>query len=351
MARLVWGIMGDSRGHLTRALIMAGELSGHEILFVGGGCVEELRTLGHRVFSVPMPGTILKNNRVSSLATGANFLRLALGRGEVLQGLIREIMRFKPDLAVSDYEFYLPRAARMLGLTCVSFGHQHVLTHCAGVLPPGQRMNRIVTTASIRLLFSVPERYFVTSFFPAQPKSPNTVVLPPVLRADVPKLMPWAGEHILAYLRAGMPRELLQALAVTGREVRIYGLGEKPAAGMLRFLPAHRERFLEDLAGCAYVVSSGGHNFISEALCLGKPVLATPAAMFYEQYVNSWHLRRLGFGDFFSGGAGAACAVTNFETQLDVRHEAIRSGRSEFGNRLAAQVVEGQIGLLPLVCL
>ncbi len=335
--------MGDSRGHLTRALIMAGELAGHELLFVGGGCAEELRALGHRVHTLPMPETILANNRVDTPATAANFLRLMLGKGAVLRSLARELERFKPDLAVTDYEFYLPRAARLLGLPCVGFGHQHVLTRCDDTLPPGKAVSRLTTTAAIRLLFSVPERYLVTSFFPARPKGPDTQVLPALLRPDVPGLAPQTGEHVLAYFRSGVEAGLLEALAATGREVRLYGQGERPGVGRLRFLPASRERFLEDLAGCAYAVSSGGHNLLSEALCLGKPVLAVPADMFYEQFVNAWHLRRLGFGDFYTGRGGAGQAVAGFEARLG-EYAAKLAGRSFLGNAEAASALEGIIG-------
>ncbi len=335
--------MGDSRGHLTRALIMAGELSGHDILFVGGGCAGELCQLGHRVHTVPMPETILRSNKVQTFATAAHFLRLALGRGEELQRLTLELERFRPDLAVTDYEFYLPHAAKVLGLPCVSFGHQHVLTRCADTLPPGQPLNRLATTAAIRLLFSVPERYLVTSFFSASPKGTDTQVLPPVLRPDVLALAPQAGEHVLAYLRAGMPEALLEALAATGREVRVYGQGEHPASGRLSFLPAWREAFLEDLAGAAYVVSSGGHNLISEALSLGKPVLAAPVGMFYEQYVNAWHLRHLGCGDFINIATGAAQAVADFEARLDEWRQPL-SAPMPSGNRAAARAVEDLLG-------
>lgn len=335
--------MGDSRGHLTRALIMAGELSGHEILFVGGGCTDELRQLGHRVFPLPMPETILRNNTVDTLATAANFLRLALGRGKVLRGLARELERFRPDLAVSDYEFFLPRAARMLGLPCVGFGHQHVLTRCQGVLPPGELAGRLSTIASIRFLFSVPRRYLVTSFFSARAKGADTTLLPPVLRPDVPGLAPAQGGHVLVYMRAGMPGALLSALSATGREVRAYGRGEAPAEGRVRFLPSSRERFLEDLAGCAYAVTSGGHNLVSEALCLGKPVLAMPAALFYEQYVNAWHLRRLGYGDFFTAAVDAARAVPDFEAGLDARRKALATPVA-CGNAQAARAVEALLG-------
>jgi len=335
--------MGDSRGHLTRALIMAEELSGHELLFVGGGCVEELRRLGHRVYSLPMPETILSDNRVRTMATAAHFVSLALGRSDVQKGLAQEIEGFKPDLAVTDYEYYLPRTARPLGLPCISFGHQHVLTQCVDALPPGETLNRLTTTAAIRLLFSVPERYVVTSFFPAQPRDPNTLMLPPVLLPDLFGRAPQAGEHVLAYFRAGMPPGLFQALAATGREVRVYGQGARPDAGRLRFLPTSRERFLDDLAGCAYVVSNGGHNLVSEALFLGKPVLAAPAAMFYEQYVNAWHLRRLGYGDFVTTGASALRTVKDFEEQLKARQMALAGGAT-CGNRQAATAIEQALG-------
>lgn len=340
MARIVWGLMGDSRGHLTRALIMAQELAGHELLFVGGGCAEELRDLGYRVHALPMSETILRNNRVDTLATVANFVGLMLGRGAVLRALARELECFKPDLAVSDYEFYLPRAARLLGIPCIGFGHQHVLTRCRGALPPGEIAGRVATTASIRLLFSVPRRYLVTSFFPAEPKGQETTLLPPLLRADVQALRPSSGTHVTVYMRAGAPRKLLEALAATGREVRLYGAqdGEEGVSARVRRLPFSRQGFLEDLAGCAYAVTGGGHNLLSEALCLGKPVLAMPAAMFYEQYVNAWHLRQLGYGDYFSAEEDAERAVAAFEAGLNARMEILATPMA-CGNALAARMV------------
>lgn len=339
MARIVWGLMGDSRGHLTRALVMAGELAGHELLFVGGGCAEELRALGHRVLPLPMPQTILKDNRVDAWATAANFARLMLGKGAVLRALARELEAFKPDLAVSDYEFYLPRAARLLGVPCASFGHQHVLTKCRGALPPGDLAGRLTTTASIRLFFSVPAHYLVTSFFPAEPKGPDTTLLPPLLRDDVPGLTPRVGEHVTVYMRAGVPPGLLEALAATGREVRVHGSGRAEASGGVRFLPLSRAGFLDDLASCAYVVTGGGHNLLSEALCLGKPVLALPAAMFYEQHVNAWQLRRLGWGEYLTRVEEAPRAVADFEARLEERRKTL-AAPPVCGNALAGRAVQ-----------
>jgi uncharacterized protein (TIGR00661 family) len=338
MARIAWGIMGDSRGHLTRALALAREFPQHEFLFLGGGCVEELRGQGFRVHDLPMPGTILSHGRVRGLATAANFLWLVAQSPHILRGLRTVLEEFRPDLAVTDYEFFLPRAARIMGLPCLSLDHQHVLTKCRLEPLPGQFLNHLATTASVRLLYSRASRYLVTSFFPAEPLGPDTEVVGPVLRPDVPGLVPQAGSHVLAYLRTGLPRPLAQALAASGREVRIYGLGALPAQGRLRFLPGERAAFLEDLASCAFVLCNAGHNLLSEALCLGKPVLALPSAMFYEQHVNARHLRDMGRGDFFPDPARAGQALAAFERNLD-RFAAAGAKGLEPGNGRAAAAV------------
>jgi uncharacterized protein (TIGR00661 family) len=316
MARIAWGIMGDARGHLTRAMVMAEALSRHELLFVGGGCVDELAAMGHRVLKAPMLGTSLRNGRVRLAATAAHCVGGILGEKSVRRRIIRELEAFGADCAVSDYEYFLPRAARAMGLPSLSFDHQHIMTKCRVHSPPGLFFPATTFRCIVRHLFSVPERYFVLSFFPADPLSPDTLLLPPVLRPDVIPLTPHAGGHILAYFRAGVPARLLDALRAMGREVRLYGQGAKPSSGGVRFCASDRRAFLDDLAGCAYVAATGGHNLICEALHLGKPVLAA-APMFYEQEVNAWNLRRLGLGESSHAGLPAGELVRAFEARRE----------------------------------
>jgi len=316
VARIAWGIMGDSRGHLTRALVMAEALRGHELLFVGGGCVEELAALGHRVLKVPMLTTFIRDGRVRLAATAGQCLGAILGEGRVRRRLIRELEAFGADCAVSDYEYFLPRAARTMGLPSLSFDHQHVLTKCRVENPPGLVLPGMTMRAVVRNLFSVPERSFVLSFFHAEPRTPDTRLLPPILRPDVVALRPRAGEHILAYFRAGLPAGLLEALETTGREIRLYGQGQGPGRGRVRLCAGGRQAFLDDLAGCAYVAATGGHNLICEALHLGKPLLAA-MPMFFEQDVNAWNLRRMGCGESGHLEPSPARLVRSFETRRE----------------------------------
>jgi len=344
VARIAWGIMGDSRGHLTRALVMAEALSHHELLFVGGGCVEELAALGHRVLKTSMLTTFLREGRVRFGPTIANVAGGVLGEGRVRRMLVRALEDFGADCAVSDYEYFLPRAARDMGLPCAGFDHQHVLTHCRVDNPPGLLLPGLLMRSVVRGLFSVPERFFVLSFFPAEPRTPQTRLLPPVLRSDVLPLSPHRGGHILAYYRAGTPPGLLEALSSTGREVRLYGQGEKPPAGGVRYRAGGREAFLEDLAGCAYVAATGGHNLICEALHLGKPVLAA-APMFFEQDVNAWNMRRMGLGDSAHAWTSMAALVRGFEARREEYADAAArldvNGNARVTAALEAFIAEG----------
>lgn len=317
MARIAWGIMGDSRGHLTRALIMAQALSRHELLFIGGGCVDELAAAGHRVLKIPMLTTYLRDGRVLYGRTVAQIAGGVLGEGRVRRPLIRALEQFGADCAISDYEYFLPRAAKAMGLPCVGFDHQHVLTNCRVENPPGLVVPGLVMRGVVRNLFSVPQRYLVPSFFPAEPLSPATRLVPPVLRPDLLPLAPHAGAHIVAYYRAGTPAGLLEALSGTGRELHLYGQGEKPSVGKVRYRASDRRAFLEDLAGCAYVAATGGHNLICEALHLGKPVLAA-APMFFEQDVNAWNLRCMGLGDSAHAWPSTGALVRDFEARREV---------------------------------
>ncbi len=299
MARILYGIMGDARGHLSRSLSVVQHMQGHEFLFAGGGTVLELRDHDYEVYELPMLSTLYKDTRVDFVGTGANALRVLCGRAGIVNGLIKVIERFKPDLIISDYEFFVPLAARRMGLPCLSLDHQHVLTHCAYVPPPSQQLNRMLTCIPIMRLYSNATKYMVSSFYELPPKNQlSTEVVPPILRKDVRDFAPLSGDHVLVYSSAGAYKVLLPYLEKLHRPCHIYGYGDITNRGNLVFKPRSVHGFLQDLSTCCYVISNGGHNCISEALYYGKPVMCLPIHFLYEQFMNGHFLKDFGFGEY-----------------------------------------------------
>lgn len=343
MARILYGVMGDSRGHLSRSLAVAQLMPEHEYLFVGGGTVQELSGEGYLVESVPMASTIRRNNRVHLSATLVNAANVFVSRKPVVRRISEIIRSFDPDLILTDYEFFTPLAATALGRPSVSLDHQHVLTHCRYKPPHGQRLNRFLTCSAINRLYSAAELFFIVSFYQLSPvNSSNTEVFAPVVRAAVKEFAPTTGDHALVYFPAGRFEALLPLLQTRKGKFIVYGMGECPPAKNLVFKAESIHGFLEDMASCRYVISNAGHSLMSEALYYGKPVLAFPRDFEYEQLLNAHFLARLGLGAYASSVGTAERILDIFERRLD-EYRARMESHHRLGNEQLIARLRGLI--------
>ena len=162
-----------------------------------------------------------------------------------------------------------------------------------------------------------------------------------MLRPAVTQVDPRADEHVLVYQTSATFRPLLEPLSRLPRPVIVYGYGTKTVEqrGNLLFKPYDDRAILEDLAGCAYAVVNGGHNLICEALHFGKPVLCFPIARLFEQFINAWHVRALGYGDFCTDPQPGLPIFESFERRLDEFRAAVAAAGSFDGTaRVVARV-------------
>ncbi len=344
MAKILFGVMGDSLGHLTQALAVVREMRTHEFLFMGGGRTLGLRREGFPVEEVPMPSTHYYNNRVDFHSTIRNGIGVILDGKKTVERVSSIIKEFKPDLVLSAYEYFSPMVARKLGITCVSIDNQHFLSKCVHLKPQGQSVSRILFGLPLRNMFSRADRYFVNCFFPCVPiDRSNTEVFPPLLSPEVQSVRPSDGDHVLVYQTSPTFGRLVRVLDELPHRFAIYGLGDRPGFANLEFRRPSSERFLHDLAGCRYVITNGGHNVISEALYLGKPVFSFPIRFAYEQFFNASMLRKLGYGDYSLDSEPTEATLKAFEDRLDFFRERISQG--DFcGNRKLASRLEELLG-------
>jgi uncharacterized protein (TIGR00661 family) len=331
MARILYGVQGDSNGHLSRALTVAELLKGHEILFAGGGSVAQVRRQGRAHEPLPLLATPLKDDRVDLLATARAGAGALCGRSKWIRRLAEIIRAFDPALILTDYEYFTPLAARRAGRTCISLDHQHVLTRTRYEPPPGQRLSRCMTAAAIRGLMSRASRYFMSSFYHPPVRDPRCDELfGTLVRADALGLAPSSGDHAVVYVRGADFGRLCRLLSGRRREYRIYGFGRHRESGNLKFRDLSRGGFLADLASSAYVVSNAGHGLLSEALQLGKPILCFPTRLAYEQCWNAIHVERGGYGACAMRLDVSAALVDAFESRLATFRRNI-AGRSFCG--------------------
>jgi uncharacterized protein (TIGR00661 family) len=325
MAKILYGVHGTAHGHAIRALTIARRFPEHEFIFVSHEAGPAILEGEYPVVDIPSMGTVFTNHRVDTLATLKLNYPVLRDRKAIMRRVLDLIESFKPDAVISDYEFFLPRACRKLGIPCLSIDHQHVITASRHPLPWGEYPSYLATSLSVRLLFSRATDYLVISFFqPEVRPGLRAKILPPLLRDTVLARQPIDKGHVLVYQSYITDfRKFLAFVEALARPVIVYGVPKEGREGNLLYKKKSEEGFLDDLATCAYVVCGGGHSMISEALYYGKPVISFPIKGAFEQFLNAFYLERLGYGHHATGPYLQPEIIPQFESRL-----------AEFQNRI-----------------
>lgn len=322
MARILYAVMGNTHGHIMRALALATRLAPeHEFHFVGGGRVPEDLAGRFPCLEIPVLRTAAHHKgRVSILRAAGQIGARGLEIPAVTRQIRDLIERWQPELALIDREFFTPFACARAGLSAVSIDHSHLLVACRYEVPAVQRVSHLLAYATDRALFDrVPRSLIVSFYHPPLRPGRNDEMLPPVLRPVVGEFSSREGDAILCYQTSATSRRLLDALRAQPRPVIAYGFGHdrEERDGNVTFRAFDDRRILEDLSGCAYAVINGGHNLLCEALYYGKPILCRPVPMLFEQWLNAHHVRTLGYGDFTTEPAPGAVVLAGFESRLN----------------------------------
>lgn len=326
MARIIYGVQGNGRGHAIRALTIARRFPAHEFLFLTHTDGIPVLNRQYRTVKCPNPETPVRGHRVAGLDMAKSNLRFWARRNRILKSVVDLFEDFRPDVAVTDYEHFVPVAARKLGVPCLSIDHQHIVTSWNHEVPVSQVPSYVGAFVAARAFFSSASEYLVVSFF--QPPRPRTDMpakhVPPLLRDLVLERDKTEGEHVLAYQSTSTFGKFLPFLRSTGRPVIVYGLNSAGRDGNVIFREFSEEDFLTDLASCSYVICGGGHTLISEALHFGKPVISFPIGSIFEQFLNAHYLQKLGYGMCLMGFNPGEKVIRSFEKSLDRFRENIR---------------------------
>lgn len=305
MARIIYALSGQGRGHASRVMAVSDELRarGHEILFCCGGTAREILTMKDEpVIAVPSLRQVMEGNEVRVLDTLRSNWQAIVNLDAIVSSLADRFAACEPDLVITDFEAFSHRAASRLGVPVISFNHQQIVTETRYSLPVKYRLDALLTELAVRLIVPhKPELTLITSFFYPKLRSPETTVLvPPIIRPAVQELTPTRGEHVLVYYNHTDGAEhVLQTLREVDVPFIVYNF-DRPAGRRqypnVRFKEPCIDEFLNDLASSRAVISTAGFTLTSETLYLGKPLLVAPNRGIFEQTLNALFLERDGLG-------------------------------------------------------
>jgi uncharacterized protein (TIGR00661 family) len=209
-----------------------------------------------------------------------------------------------PDLVISDYDMVSAQIAYLFGVPLVTLDQQSKFLgyECPTIdaFTSGEHRMRL------GYFFPKAKARFATSFFTvdyAPVVEYPVTILPPILGGDVKGLIPEPVDgYVTVYLSAAshiaQPLDELLALfgQFTDHRFTCFVDGEVThIPGNVTLKPNSRADFIASLRQSAAVISTAGHNLITEALYLHVPMFLLPFAH-YEQQLNARMITDAGLG-------------------------------------------------------
>ncbi len=344
MARILYSCCGEGQGHSSRVLTITRALTdqGHEVKILASN--KAFSVLSPRLTEVrEIPGFtfVYQNNRVELVASFRGNLPLLRRRGRILREITNLIEAWQPHLAITDFEPFLPRAAHLTGLRCISLDHQGVIPFARPDLPADQWVPALAARAVVWLTGYRTEAQFATSFYyPPVPPGGKVQFLPPILREKVRAITPRDDNYVVVYQTSSSFTRLPELLKQLPFQFKVFAYEREGEDGNIRYYPRSDARFIEEVGGASWVLTNGGYTLMSEALYLGKPVFSLPVAWQFEQWLNARYLQDLGYGMMCDDLREFPVKIREFIGQFE-RYRTNISRENFLGNELAlARILE-----------
>lgn len=341
--RILYGVMGEGMGHATRSRVAIEHLlERHEVKAIAsGGAYRYLDAHLPRVREVLGLSFAMGEGQIRRWDTFLQNVRLA--RSDLpaqMKEFFDALDAWDPEVVVTDFEPLAALYARLRGVPLVAVDNIQVVDRCrhARDITQGSVDDFLLSRAVVRAMVPQANEYLVTTFFDAPLAKQHTTLIPPILRPEIVGARAQRGDHLLVY--SSGEKRLLDKLRASGVPCRVYGMrggvSETVVDGSLTFRPKSNEGFVEDLRTARAVVAGGGFSLMTEAIYLGKPMLAIPLRGQFEQLMNARYLAKLGYGA--CAASISAEVLGSFVERLD-EYETTLVAYEQDGNATALRAI------------
>jgi uncharacterized protein (TIGR00661 family) len=298
--KVMIGVCGIGFGHSMRQREVAERLrsEGHDIEVVSTPALTPLfRALGFKSHDVWLP-IIPGSKRGISIHRSITSNLCSLGPGVMayldLRGWLRD--HGVPDVFVTDYEPNVARLAYHFQRPLISIDQQSKFRFFD--FEPIGGFNQSEERARLTFLFPQVTHNFIISFYRIASQRREISVIPPILPRALRTKTLLARDLVLVYfsnyLGQGQTRSLSSIAALFSNHPHLtfhvylhpreYDRNTISDFGNVSFLAFDRNAFLEDLCSSRCVIANAGHNLISEALWLERPLFVMPLNTYDQHY-------------------------------------------------------------------
>ncbi|MGW8315843.1 MAG: glycosyltransferase family protein [Bacteroidales bacterium] len=312
MARIVFIVQGEGRGHMSQSLALREFLedAGHSVVAVLVGSrgqlpLPEYFTAGFQEMPEQFRSPyLIKTPNQKGIDVGrsilVNLFSIFTYLGEVRR--IRRILQdLDPDVVVNFYDLVGALALRKTrkGMRRIGIGH-HFLLHLEGYrCGAASVLNRWLLGVHTRMIMRSCDRVLALSFRDVA-GAEGIEVIPPLIRKDWREINYRPGERYLAYLMSGGYLYDLVRMAAEDPSFRVDVFTELSTEMEIpqhvRIHPPEGDTFRKALSACRGLITTAGFDTVAEAAYHGIPVLVIPARHHFEQRCNSMDVVRSRIG-------------------------------------------------------
>ncbi|NCN05435.1 MAG: hypothetical protein GW949_07375 [Spirochaetales bacterium] len=188
----------------------------------------------------------------------------------LLQRVRAQLIKDHIDVLISDFEPFSAWAAMGAGIPTLQINHPGIVSRSGSI-----SLQALATKWIAGLMMGPYDKRILVSFFDGDTG--------PMIRQEIQQAPRGNDGSLVVYVKPGYRRGIVRALEQL--KIENYHLFPNPAMN-----------YAQALGRCKAIIAGGGHQTISEALYLGKPILAIPQRGQFEQWLNSVMLERGGFG-------------------------------------------------------
>lgn len=283
MMRILYGVQGTGNGHISRAHVMAQELSraNIEVDFLFSGRAKD------KYFAMQPFGDYATRQGFTFVTSNGRIQWLQTLRQLNLRQLNADINALDLrhyDLVLNDYEPITAHAAKRQKVPCVGISHQNAFRYAVPKLPyRGVNFAVMNRLAPVDVAIGLHWHNF------------GAPILPPIIDHQHTAATTVVKNQVLVYLPfencAGLSH-LLNPLD-DYRFIVYHPNATAQTVANCQFKPPSREGFAADLAASQSVFCNAGFELPSEALAQGKRLLVKPVSGQIEQGSNALALEAL----------------------------------------------------------
>ena len=342
--RIIYAACGEGMGHAIRTSVVLEHLKKENevLVFASDRAYDYLSGKFDNVYQIYGFNTVYENNAVNDKKTFIKAMKnLPRDVKDNIKLLYNIANEFKPDIIISDFEFYSNILSKIIRVPMISIDNMHVITHTKIDVPKKYSKDKLKAEGVVRSFIVRPQKYLITSYFYPEVKNKDKVsIFPPILRDEILELNHVSADHILVYQTSTSNLKLIQILKDIDERFIIYGFNVEKVEKNITFRKFNEDQFFSDLGSCKAVLTNGGFTLISESIYLKKPVLSIPVKGQFEQTLNAIYLERLGYGEFHE--ELSVDVILKFLSKLDIYNESLKS-YSQDGNKALLKELDNLI--------